>query len=50
MNSFILNSSLNYSELSGNTVQTETVYQEQPKIPKIRDCTNAVKTTCEPFC
>ena len=53
MNSVILNSSLNCSGLSHNTkkyseknVQTETVYQEQPKIHKICDCTNAVKTTC----
>ena len=53
MNSVILNSSLNRSGLSRNTkeysdknVQTKTVYQERPKISKIRDCTNAVKSTC----
>ena len=53
MNSVILNSSLNRSglsrnakEYSGRNVQTETVYQERPKIRKIRHCTNAVKTTC----
>ena len=53
MNSVILNSSLNRSELSRNTKeysdensQTETVYQERHNIRKIRDCTNAVKTTC----
>ena len=53
MNSTILNSSLNRSGLSRNTkeysdknVQTETVHQERPKIRKICDCTNAVKTTC----
>ena len=52
MNSVILNSSLNRSGLSRNTkeyshknVQTEAVYQERPKIRKICDCTNAVKTT-----
>ena len=53
MNSVILNSSLNRSGISRNTkehsdksVQTETVYEERPKIRKIRDCTNAVKTAC----
>ena len=52
MNRVILNSSLNCSRLSRNTkeyshknVQTEAVYQERPKIRKICDCTNAVKTT-----
>ena len=52
MNRVILNSSLNCSGLSRNTkeyshknVQTEAVYQERPKIRKICDCTNAVKTT-----
>ena len=48
-----LNSNLNRSGVSGNTkeysdknVQTEKVYQERTKICKIRDCTNAAKTTC----
>ena len=46
MNSVILNSSLNRSglsrnakEYSGRNVQTETVYQERPKIRNIRHCT-----------
>ena len=57
MNSVILNSSLNRSGLSHNTkeysdknVQTETydkhMCRQKHKIRKIRDCTNAVKTTC----
>ena len=53
MNSVILKSSLNCSGLPRNTkeysdknVHTETVYQERPKIRKIRDCRNAAKTTC----
>ena len=57
MNSVILNSSLNRSGLSRNTkeysdknVQTATVYQERPKISKIRDCTNAVNYLCRSFC
>ena len=53
MNSIVLNSSLNHSGLSCNTkeysdknVQIETIYLQRPEIRKIRDCTNAVKTTC----
>ena len=48
-----LNTSLNRSGLARDTkqyavkeVQTEYLVQEQPKIRKIRDCTDGVKSTC----